>query len=185
MFSRYQRLHFDEVVLRRIARSTRVLFDVQQTSNRYRSIGLPSEDIDAPDNRKSLSPIWIGNTLRAGRTIGIAGSVNVRLGLLVPACGPAASVSAAEGLLLLSVVSVALRKRGPGPGPGPAWERVLCAGGLSTGEVSSSPDSLIMREERLGSGCLPDELLSRSADFRLLPATEPGAPGGRLGTAKP
>jgi hypothetical protein len=35
-------------------------------------IDLPSELIEAPLSRNSLSPIWIGNTFRAGSTIGAA-----------------------------------------------------------------------------------------------------------------
>ena len=35
---------------------------------------LPSELIDAPLNRNSLSPIWIGKTFRAGRAICIGGA---------------------------------------------------------------------------------------------------------------
>jgi hypothetical protein len=35
---------------------------------------LPSELIDAPLNRNSLSPIWIGNTFRAGNAICIGGA---------------------------------------------------------------------------------------------------------------
>lgn len=38
----------------------------------------PSDDIEAPDKRNSLSPIWIGNTFRAGKTMGMEGSDNVR-----------------------------------------------------------------------------------------------------------
>jgi hypothetical protein len=59
-FLRYRRLRFDEAVLRKTARSMRVLFgdlasklDLGFLDECY----VPSDDMEAPDNRNSLSPI--------------------------------------------------------------------------------------------------------------------------------
>lgn len=79
-FLRYPHLHSAVAVPRRIARSTKELEVSQRMRLRRSPIDrLPSDDIDAPESLKSLSPICIGNTLRAGSTIGVDGSVMVRL----------------------------------------------------------------------------------------------------------
>lgn len=185
--SRYLRLHSAEAALRKTARNTRVLKERSALSS-YRigdkGVCLPSDDIDAPDNRNNLSPIWIGNTFRGGSTIGIEGSSSVRLCCTVPVPDwLRASVSLADALLRLSEPSVSLCWRVK---VGPLWERVLCAGGLaSTGDAGSSPDSDIIREARFWSGCVEAPALSRSGnDFRLLPAIDGGTFEGCLGTAK-
>ena len=74
-----------------------------------------SEEMEAPESRNSLSPICIGNTLRAGSTMGVDGTVAVRLEVpLVPGPGLWVSKSGTAGLGRLSDVSMALRKRPPG-----------------------------------------------------------------------
>ena len=79
------------------------------------SMNSPSDEIDAPDNRNSLSPICIGNTFRAGSTMGIEGSSNVLLGPLERGSVPAVSDSVPVGLAPPSESSVPLKRRALGP----------------------------------------------------------------------
>ena len=150
MFLLHLRLRSDVVALRKIARNRTELVSGQPGCMKKAYLDLTHHQmIDAPDNRNNLSPIWIGNTFRAGRTIGIAGSVSVRRGPpLVAPCGLAASMSLADGRGLLSDVSVALRRRCGGP----LCDRVLCAGGATgptpVGDPSSSVESHMIRDDR-------------------------------------
>ena len=121
----------------------------------------PSEEMDAPDRRKSLSPICIGKTFRAGKAIVAPGSVAVRF-LPVPA-------SPAVGRL--SVAEVPLRA---------LCERVPIVGASGPVEgPDSSPVSDIAKDTRrsFGSDGAPAGLLSE-VDLRFTPATVGGAVDG-------